>query len=248
MTTYVLIAGSQHGGWCWDDVAAILRAEGHEVLAPTLTGLVPGDDARGLDVRLRTHVDDIVRVFSDHDLRDVVLVAHSYGGVPAGVAATELTGRVSRLILLDALVPVHGRSAADVVPPLHAELFVSSAVDGWVPPSEDSLGRWGIDDDALHHRVWPRLAAHPLATVTDVAELARPLDELSVPLIYLYATQKVRAADLVVPSAERAKASAAWSYHELDAPHDCMLTHPELTAELLVHWGHAPVTRTPSDA
>ena len=39
MATYVLVHGGGHGGWCYQKVARLLRAEGHEVYTPTLTGL-----------------------------------------------------------------------------------------------------------------------------------------------------------------------------------------------------------------
>ena len=87
MATYVLVHGAWHGGWCWRDVAGSLRAAGHQVLTPTLTGL--GERASELrpDVGLRTHVDDVVELLRGGDLRDVVLVGHSYSGLVVGGAA-----------------------------------------------------------------------------------------------------------------------------------------------------------------
>ena len=39
MASFVLVHGGGHGGWCWSRVAPLLRAAGHEVYTPTLTGL-----------------------------------------------------------------------------------------------------------------------------------------------------------------------------------------------------------------
>ncbi len=87
MTTYVLVHGAWHGGWCWKRVAPLLRAAGHEVYAPTLTGLGERAHLLSPEVGLDTHVQDIVNVLTYEDLQDVVLVGHSYGGmVVAGVA------------------------------------------------------------------------------------------------------------------------------------------------------------------
>ena len=39
MTTYVLVHGAWHGGWCWKKTAPLLRRAGAEVFTPTLTGM-----------------------------------------------------------------------------------------------------------------------------------------------------------------------------------------------------------------
>jgi pimeloyl-ACP methyl ester carboxylesterase len=81
MATYVLVHGGAHGSWCYGPVARILRSAGQEVHAPTLSGL--GDRSHLLrpGIDLDTHISDIVAVLHYEDLRDVVLVGHSYGGM-----------------------------------------------------------------------------------------------------------------------------------------------------------------------
>src|SRR5262249_22173404 len=94
--TFVLITGAWHGGWTWRRVAANLRAAGHRVLAPDLPGLADGDDPRrhGLaDVG-----DFIVDLVERHDLHDVTLVGHSWGGYPITDAAPRLAARLRRLV------------------------------------------------------------------------------------------------------------------------------------------------------
>ena len=81
MTTYVLVHGGWHGGWCWRKVATLLRAKGHEVFTPTMTGLGDRVHLAGPEVGLETHVQGIINVLFFEDLSDVVLVGHSYGGV-----------------------------------------------------------------------------------------------------------------------------------------------------------------------
>ena len=69
MATYVLVHGAGHGGWCWQRVARLLRAAGHEVHTPTLTGL--GDRAHLLstDTSLETHIADIAATLDCENLR-----------------------------------------------------------------------------------------------------------------------------------------------------------------------------------
>ena len=71
MTTFVLVHGGWHGGWCWKRVAARLRQAGHEVFTPTLTGL--GERAHLLHegIDLNTHIQDIVGVLRWEELSGV---------------------------------------------------------------------------------------------------------------------------------------------------------------------------------
>src|SRR3954463_3590774 len=85
--TFVLVHGAWHGGWCWKKLTPLLCAAGHTIYTPPLTGV--GERAHLLtpDIGLDTHITDIVNVLEYEDLREIVLVGHSYGGmVIAGVA------------------------------------------------------------------------------------------------------------------------------------------------------------------
>ena len=79
--TFVLVHGAWHGGWCYARVADILRARGHRVFTPTMTGLGERSHLASADITLSLHVTDIVNVLRWEDLRDVVLCGHSYGGL-----------------------------------------------------------------------------------------------------------------------------------------------------------------------
>jgi pimeloyl-ACP methyl ester carboxylesterase len=81
MTTFGLVHGGWHGGWSWRRVAPLLQAEGKEVHAPTLTGLGDRSHLARPDTGLAVHVEDVIAVLELDDLRDVVLVGHSYSGV-----------------------------------------------------------------------------------------------------------------------------------------------------------------------
>src|SRR5262245_37927808 len=78
--TFVLVHGGWHGGWCWRRVADLLEAKGHKVYAPTMTGLCASSHLLNKDIKLATHITDIVNVIKWEDLSNIVLVGHSYGG------------------------------------------------------------------------------------------------------------------------------------------------------------------------
>ena len=87
-STYVLVHGAWHGGWCWKRVAPALRAAGHEVYVPTLTGLGERAHLARPEVDLELHIQDLVAMLEAEDLRQVTLVGHSYAGfVITGAAA-----------------------------------------------------------------------------------------------------------------------------------------------------------------
>ena len=101
MTTYVLVSGLWLGGWAWRDVTKALRGAGHEVFPLTLTGVADRSHLLGPGVDLDTHTEDIVRLVETEDLRDVVLVGHSYGGMPVSAAALRLRERIARVVYVD---------------------------------------------------------------------------------------------------------------------------------------------------
>src|ERR1700704_5465787 len=66
--TFVLVHGAWHGGWCWTKLAPLLRAAGHQVFTPTLTGLGERAHQLGPEVDLATHVQDVAAVLEYEDL------------------------------------------------------------------------------------------------------------------------------------------------------------------------------------
>ena len=111
--TFVLIHGAWHGGWCWRRVADLLEAKGHKVFAPSLTGNGDRSHLLSKDVTLDTHITDIVNLFKWEDIKDVCLVAHSYGGWPSSGALEQIGDRVSSIVWLDAFKPENGQKGTD---------------------------------------------------------------------------------------------------------------------------------------
>ena len=108
MATYVLVHGGGHGGWCYHPVARLLEARGHTVYAPTLTGLGERSHLLSPAIDLDVHIHDVVQLLHYEDLRDVILVGHSYGGMVITGIADRATDRIGQLVYLDAANPVNG--------------------------------------------------------------------------------------------------------------------------------------------
>lgn len=142
MATFVLVHGGGHGGWCYAKVKRRLERAGHEVFAPSLTGLAERAHLLSPAVDLRLHVDDVVRLLHYWDLRDVVLVGHSYGGMVITGVADRVPDRIRRLIYVDALLPENGECVNDIKPDKISTVLTNGFVIGdWMkgnpPPPHD---------------------------------------------------------------------------------------------------------------
>ena len=101
MATFVLVPGFWLGGWAWHDVAQALRLAGHDVYPVTLTGLGERVHLGGPHVNLDTHITDVVNLLRYEDLRDVILVGHSYAAIVVNGAADQVPERIARLVFVD---------------------------------------------------------------------------------------------------------------------------------------------------
>lgn len=110
MANILIVAGGWRGGWSLAPIARRLRAQGHEVFTPTLTGLGERVHLASADTNLDTHIEDIADVIRFEDLRDVVLCGHSYAGMVISGVADRLAERVAALVYVDAFVPEDGES------------------------------------------------------------------------------------------------------------------------------------------
>jgi len=137
MATLVLVHGTTAGGWVWNHIRQRLRNAGHEVYTPTLTGLGERVHLLSREVGLNTHVMDIVNVLRYEDLRNVILVGHSYAGMVITGVADQAPDRIRKLIYFDAAVPETGESMLDLVPAevrQDTERRVQLEGEGWLIP------------------------------------------------------------------------------------------------------------------
>ncbi|RQX13195.1 esterase [Micromonospora ureilytica] len=176
MAEFVLVAGAWLGSSAWDEVLPPLRAAGHGTHPLTLSGLA---DRRGVPAGQQTHVQDIVDEIERRDLRDVVLVGHSYAGIPVGQAAERIGDRLTRLVFVDSEVPVDGGSFASGWWQGQATFEAQIAANGgyWAPLGAADFDGQGLTDEQIG-RLVDSSTPHPGATLTEPAVLSRPLGEL----------------------------------------------------------------------
>jgi pimeloyl-ACP methyl ester carboxylesterase len=166
MTTYLLVPGMWIGAWAWHDVTEALRGAGHEVHPLTLTGVADRSHLLGPGVDLETHIEDIVRLVEVEDLRDVVLVGHSYGGMPVSAAALRLRTRIKAVVYVDSGPLPEGTTQLSISGN-DGTAFTGDAVPSreWDPVADPALLA-GLDEHALR-LLRTRATPHPLASVAE---------------------------------------------------------------------------------
>lgn len=228
--TFVLVHGAWHGGWCWRRVSDLLTARGHEVFAPTLTGLGERTHLANLPIDLSTQIEDVVRVMQFEDLSNVVLVGHSYGGFVISGAAERMEKAIQSIVFLDAFVPDNGMSLSDYWPPDRKKMFEDMAATTGgkaIPPPTAAFFNVNEKDQAW---VDSKSVPHPYACFTEKVRLTGARERIA-------KKTYVRAANY--PSTyfsmfhEKYKNDPAWRAYALPCGHDVMVDMPERLAEIL---------------
>jgi len=234
MGVFLLVHGACHGGWCWRKVSALLRAQGHEVLTPTLTGLGERKHLRTDSIGLNTHIEDISNVLFYEDLEQVILVGHSYAGMVITGVANHAPDQIRHLVYLDADTPIDGQTLSD----LHAESvkrIVDLATERGdhviLPPSGESP--YGVTENADLEWLMPRLVPHPIGdgALTTKVSFNNPRT-LEIPKVFINCTMR--------PDDDRRRSlvDRGFQYVEIRTGHDAMVTAPHEVAELLNDCAH----------
>ena len=231
----VLIHGSWHQGELWEPVAALLRNAGHVVHTPTIAGHGKGATRAGV-----THADcvaSIVDYIRAKDLRDFVLIGHSFAGTIIGRVAEELPDRIRRLVFWNAFVLLDGQSLNDNVPPHLADAFNALAKESADASVMMPFPIWRevfIQDADLDlaQRTYAMLSPIPIASFTDKVPM-RTFYDLPIPKSYINCAE------------DNALGSGGWHPRmstrlgmfrlvQMPGSHEAMFTNPALLAEKFV--------------
>jgi pimeloyl-ACP methyl ester carboxylesterase len=233
--TFVLIHGSWHGGWAWQGVIRQLEEKGHRAYAPTLAGHGPAAERRGI-----THedcVDSVVSYIRQHDLQEVTLVGHSFGGSVISRVVEYLPDRIARLIFLDAFVLEDGQSIYDNLP--H---FLRELLDQLTQASRDNtaLIPWEVWRDhfiqdaseEVARALWEQLSPEPNQVNVEQLDL-KAFHALNIPKSYLFCRQ-----DVALPPGsfhpQMSSRLGTYKLVEMDGGHEVMFTRPAELADKLI--------------
>jgi pimeloyl-ACP methyl ester carboxylesterase len=220
--TFVIVHGAWGGGWAFKEVDRLLRADGHTVYRPTLTGQGERVHLASPDIGLRTHIDDVVNTILFEDLHDVVLLGHSYGGMVITGVADRIPERIAHLIYLDAMVPEDGEGA-NTTPAIQRTTSRPAPVNGFMVPE------WVKPGQPPPHDV-PQSAK----TFSDPIVLKNQQKARAIPTTYILTVEagKQPEEDAFFPSYERAK-SRGWKIEVMKGDHNVQWSKPRELAERL---------------
>jgi pimeloyl-ACP methyl ester carboxylesterase len=228
--TIVIVHGAWVGGWRWRAVADLLIERGHHVFTPTLTGLGERAHLTSRDVNLSLHALDIANVVKYEGLENILLVGHSYGGMPISVAPELIPEGVIRSILyLDAFFPEHGQSLNDLVPgPAH---LPPSPDDYLVPPPRVNLVGFNTHmDPAARASYEDRRTPQSAFCFSEKAKLAGARDRIP-KKTYVIATGYNN--DTFAPMAEKLRKRPDWRVEEMPYTHDLQHVAVKETADMI---------------
>ncbi len=222
--TFLLCHGAWGGGWSWKKMHPLMQAAGHRLLTPTYTGLGERAHLASRDVDLETHIQDVVNVIRYEDLRDIVLLGHSYGGMVATAVADRAGDLIHQVIYLDAFVPREGQCLLDFLPDSERQRMRTGVAsgDGWrIPPNPTPPDTPPGDVEWLN----ARRVNMPIKCFETKLKLQH--GETKLPRSYIYCSRKEAGKDPFAQFATRLKSEAGWRYFEMDASHSPNVTAPE---------------------
>lgn len=237
--TYVLVHGAWHTGELLEPVAQHLRAQGHTVHCPTLAGNRPGDDRSRIG--LHEAVQSLLDHLNQHDLKDVRLMGHSYGGMVISHVADQLPQRLRRLIYWNAFVPQDGECLNDMVPPHYTALFdqIAAAGQGAVMLPYPIWREAFINDAdaALAEKSYGLLNPHPYRTFTDKARLSQPLAAMAVGKSYINCQQDTAMPHSLGWHPRLSERLGLFRLVECPGSHELCFTDPQALARAIVQAG-----------
>jgi pimeloyl-ACP methyl ester carboxylesterase len=226
MSTFLVAHGSWSAGWAWKKMHPLMAARGHRLITPTYTGIGALSHLAHKDINLDTHIEDMLRVLFYDDLRDVILIGHSYGGMVATGVADRARERIKHLVYLDAYAPEEGKSSHDYSSAERRDAQRANAVDGWkVMPG-------GVPaDTSPEDKAWLNARRTPQPLQTYEQKFHYENGPLTLPRTFIYA-KKPNPGDPFRPFMEKARAEG-WKVYEIDASHSPHVTAPEELMRIL---------------
>lgn len=227
--TFVLVHGAWHGGWCWRRAADLLRARGHCVFTPTLTGLADRSHLLSGAITLQTHADDIVNLVKWERLESICLAGHSYGGMPVSLAAEALGAKISSLVFLDAFVPEDGDTPLDLITPNVREDIRAAIARGEISRPSPPAAYFKVMAEADREWVDALTTPHPNGVWTGVMKLTGARERIA-KKTYLRAGLYPNA--IFDAHMEKCRARG-WRAFSIAAGHDVMADAPRELADAL---------------
>lgn len=218
MVDIVMVAAGWHGGWALTPIARELRAQGHQVFTPTLTGLGERSHLAHTAINLDTHIEDIVNVVQLEQLSNVVLCGHSYAGMVITGVADRVPEQIASLVYIDAFVPRDGESWWDLCGDRYRQIAINgSKADGLTvtPPGH-------LD---------PRCKPQPMGSFLQAIQLTGRWNSVR-EKVFIYASAWPETP--FTPTYDKLRADPAWTVKTLPTRHNIVRDAPNDLISILL--------------
>jgi pimeloyl-ACP methyl ester carboxylesterase len=221
------------GAWSWQFVLQRLTAAGHDARALPFRGV--GERAAELSPELDNDVftEDTIATLEREDLRDIVLVGHSFGSLIASLVTDRIPERIGHLVIIDGGIAQDGQSIFGRIPAAIAakrQTLVKVMNDTEVLPFAP-VGSLIIDDPELAAWTHRQLTPHPVACYTKPIRLANPAGN-GRPMTYIACTSPRYPVSAGMH--ERVQTMQHIRYRPIAAGHNCIISAPGLVADELL--------------
>jgi len=229
-STFVIIHGAFGGGWDWKRVGQTLTERGHTVYRPTLTGLGERAHLATPEIGLKTHIQDVVNVLRYESLTNVVLCAHSYGGMVATGVMEEVPERLQQLIFLDAVMPDDGET-----------FFTFHEAMGTPFEDKPENGFSTLGGSFTFNKPPPSEVPQPFKTFTDAVSFKNPAAK-ALPATLVFFLENDQKPEAIVPIDDNSRfrhnifkraTSRGWKIQKFKGDHVVEKSHPRELALFL---------------
>ena len=229
MATFVLVPGAWLGSWVWKKVTPLLREKGHEVHTISLTGMGERVHLANKDYGIEVAIKDVTNLIEFEDLKDVVLIGHSFAGKVVAAVADRIPDSIRLIVYLDAIRPEKVRTPQCSFDPTE-EFGEQSPESISIPLTVEIVDIIGKDVQG-EDRQWllSKSTGWPIKLATDEIILSEKFD--AVKSAYIFCTESGDPVDEIL--------EGKWG--KLDGPaktiesgHWPMITRPEELARDLI--------------
>ncbi len=231
--TYVCLPGAWMGAWSWQFVLERLTAAGHDARALPFRGV--GERAAELSPELDNDLflADTIATLEKDDLRDIVLVGHSFGSLIATLVTDRIPDRIGHLVIVDGGIATDGQSIFGRIPPeivAKRKKLIKVVNDTEVLPFAP-VGSLIIDDPELAAWTHRHLTPHPVACYTKPIKLHHPAGN-GRPMTYIACTKPRYPVSAGMH--EKVQTMPHVRYRSIEAGHNCIISAPDLVAAELL--------------
>jgi pimeloyl-ACP methyl ester carboxylesterase len=231
--TYVCLPGAWMGAWSWQFVIERLQAAGHRACALPFRGV--GERAAELSPLCDNDffLADTIAILEEKNLRDIVLVGHSFGSLIASLVTDRVPERIAHLVIIDGGIAQNGQSIFGRIPPeiVAKRKRLIKVVNGTEVLPFAPVGSLIIDDPELAAWTHRQLTPHPAACYTKPITLHHPAGN-GRPLTYIACTKPRYPVSAGMH--EKVQTMSYVRYRPIEAGHNCIISAPDLVAEELL--------------